>query len=64
MQQSWYLAADTQLFILSLVIVMLMWKYQHRINFILGISLVVAILIPGIINYAYDYDIVVRVYPE
>ncbi|KAF2884301.1 hypothetical protein ILUMI_21863 [Ignelater luminosus] len=64
MQQSWYLAADTQLFLLSLVIVMLMWKYQHQIKFILGIFLATSILIPGMINYAFDYDIVVRAYPE
>ncbi|KAF2884302.1 hypothetical protein ILUMI_21864 [Ignelater luminosus] len=64
LQQTWYLATDTQLFALSLVILMLMWKYQHRIKLILGTSLVIGILIPGIINYVNDYDIILRAYPE
>ncbi|KAF2884299.1 hypothetical protein ILUMI_21861 [Ignelater luminosus] len=64
MQQTWYIAADTQLFLLSLGIVMLMWKYQRRIKLILGTFLIIGILIPGIIHYVHDYDIVIRVYPE
>ncbi|KAF5301329.1 hypothetical protein FQA39_LY10727 [Lamprigera yunnana] len=64
MLQTWYLGADTQLFILSLLIMTLIWKFKQFCKPILGISLVIGFVVPGLINYIYDYDIIVRYYPE
>ncbi|KAF2884300.1 hypothetical protein ILUMI_21862 [Ignelater luminosus] len=64
LQQSWFLAADMQVLLLSSVVLTLVCKYQHRIKLILGAYLVIGTLIPGIINYVYDYDIIMRINPE
>lgn len=64
MQQTWYLASDMQLFVLSLLIVVAMWKYQQHVKTILAVCLILSILLLGGINYIYDFDIVTRSYPE
>lgn len=64
MLQTWYLGADTQLFFLSLIIMTLIWKFKKYLKVILGISLAIGFIVPGVINYIYDYDIIVRYYPE
>ncbi|KAK9874066.1 hypothetical protein WA026_002422 [Henosepilachna vigintioctopunctata] len=64
MQQTWYMAADTQLFVLALLILAAMKKYKTNITWILSISLVIGVSIPGILAFLNNYDILIRVYPE
>ncbi|CAH1959022.1 unnamed protein product [Acanthoscelides obtectus] len=61
---SWYLSADTQLYILSLLILSLIWKFRIRVDRILGISFLIGILIPIGINYIYNLDTIYRITPE
>lgn len=49
--QSWYLAADFQLFIVGLLVVMVMWKYPKYKNKILYVCLLVSYVIPGVVAY-------------
>ncbi|KAK4885463.1 hypothetical protein RN001_001734 [Aquatica leii] len=61
---SWYLAADTQLFVLSLIILTLIWNWKKYTMTIFGICFVIGFLIPTVTTYIYDYDILIREYPE
>ncbi|KAL3288864.1 hypothetical protein HHI36_003311 [Cryptolaemus montrouzieri] len=61
---TWYIAADTQIFILALLLLAAIKNYKDKIKWILGISLVIAVSIPGVLAYVYDYDSVVRPFPE
>ncbi|KAK9874063.1 hypothetical protein WA026_002418 [Henosepilachna vigintioctopunctata] len=63
MSQTWYLAADTQLFILGLCILTMMNKYPAKIAKMLGFFLIVGISIPGILCFINGYDIL-QSYPE
>ncbi|XP_044728886.1 nose resistant to fluoxetine protein 6-like [Chrysoperla carnea] len=56
MFQSWYLAVDTQLFIIAPFIIYPLWKWKQFGRILLGISIVVTLLIPFIIQYVQDYD--------
>nr|CAH7730480.1 unnamed protein product [Callosobruchus chinensis] len=58
------MVADTQLYVLSLIILSLIWKYRSRANQILSVFIVTGILIPAIINYIYSLDIIYRITPE
>lgn len=64
MLQTWYLAADTQLFVLSLVVLAIVWNHKNRAPIIFGTFLGVGIAVPAIVNYVNDYDILLRQYPE
>ncbi|KAK9874062.1 hypothetical protein WA026_002417 [Henosepilachna vigintioctopunctata] len=63
MSHTWYLAADTQLFILGLCILAMMNKYPAKKAKILGFFLIVGISIPGILCFVNGYDIL-QSYPE
>ncbi|KAF5307204.1 hypothetical protein FQR65_LT00720 [Abscondita terminalis] len=62
--QSWYLAADSQLFFLSLIILIIVSKFKKFLVHILSLCMVIGVIIPGIITYVNSYDIVIRQYPE
>ncbi|KAB0804317.1 hypothetical protein PPYR_01287 [Photinus pyralis] len=64
MLHTWYLGADTQLFILALLVMALIWKCKKYLKVIFGTCLIVSFIVPGVVNYIYDYDIIVRYYPE
>lgn len=64
LQQTWYLACDTQLFALSLLIIFFMKKYEKHSKLIIGTVLTTGILVPFIISYLNNYDILVRHFPE
>ncbi|XP_019871049.2 O-acyltransferase like protein [Aethina tumida] len=64
MQQTWYLASDTQLFLVSLIVLSLIWKFQRYAKIILGINLIIGMMIPGIVSYVVQSDIVIRQFPE
>ncbi|KAJ8911702.1 hypothetical protein NQ315_013164, partial [Exocentrus adspersus] len=61
---TWYLAADTQLYMLSLIVLSIIWKCRHRTKEILTACIFIGILIPTIISYIYDLDIIYRITPE
>ncbi|KAJ8973301.1 hypothetical protein NQ317_002786 [Molorchus minor] len=61
---TWYLAADTQLYLLSLIVLSVIWKFRHKTKFILALCLVIAILIPTVISYIYNLDVIYRITPE
>ncbi|KAL3288860.1 hypothetical protein HHI36_003307 [Cryptolaemus montrouzieri] len=64
MQQTWYMATDTQLFIMALFILAAMKKFKKQIKWILGVTLVIGVSIPGILAFINNYDSIVRGYPE
>ncbi|XP_045777961.1 nose resistant to fluoxetine protein 6-like [Maniola jurtina] len=61
--QGWYLAADTQLFILGLVIMVLVKKPQHR-KVVLILMFVASLVITAAHTYFQDLDAVVIQSPE
>ncbi|KAF5301327.1 hypothetical protein FQA39_LY10725 [Lamprigera yunnana] len=64
LQHTWYLAADTQLFTLSLILLMIVWKFKnHMMKIFIG-CFIIGVTIPAVITYVYSYDFVFRVYPE
>lgn len=62
--QSWYLAADFQLFIFGLLICMIMWKYPKYRNALLYICLFISYLIPAVITYVRKYEGVFSLSPQ
>ncbi|CAG9821312.1 unnamed protein product [Phaedon cochleariae] len=64
LHQTWYIASDTQLYLLSLLLLMIIWKNQDKINIILGSILTIGLIIPGAISFMNNYDIVIHQYPE
>ncbi|KAB0804823.1 hypothetical protein PPYR_01793 [Photinus pyralis] len=61
---SWYLAADIQLFLYSLLLLSIIWKNRRIASKVFAASLIMGVLVPGILAYIHDLHIVVRVYPE
>lgn len=60
----WYLATDTQLFIFVLILLMFVINYPKKRNVILACFTIIGIILPGIITYIYNLDIILRFYPE
>lgn len=56
MFQSWYLSADTQLFILAPLVLYPMWKYSKFGYGLLTTLTFMSILIPLFVTYSNDYD--------
>ncbi|CAH1164475.1 unnamed protein product [Phaedon cochleariae] len=61
---TWYLAADTQLYVVSLFLLSLIWLFKKNTKAILASSVLIGILIPIVITYVYDLDIIYRITPE
>ncbi|XP_060524969.1 nose resistant to fluoxetine protein 6-like isoform X2 [Cylas formicarius] len=64
MQQTWYIASDMQLFIVFLILLALGRLYPSKFKYMLGFTLTVGLMLPGILAYIKKYDIIVRQYPE
>lgn len=64
MLHTWYLAADTQLFVVGMLVMMLIWKYPKCTYWILGSILTVTIMIPGIVTYIFGFDGIYTLPPE
>ncbi|CAG9855578.1 unnamed protein product [Phyllotreta striolata] len=61
---TWYLAADTQLYALSLVVLSIIWKYKKRANYILTFFVFIGIFASFITSYVYNLDFIYRLTPE
>ncbi|XP_026464287.1 nose resistant to fluoxetine protein 6-like [Ctenocephalides felis] len=64
LQQTWYLAADTQLFMVMMPVVIICIKYPRLMRYILGSLLVVSLIIPAVITYVNNYFPGPQLYPE
>ncbi|XP_058812732.1 nose resistant to fluoxetine protein 6-like [Topomyia yanbarensis] len=49
--QSWYLAADMQLFLYGLTVMILIWRWPHLKEYIFGTAFLCAIVIPTVVSY-------------
>ncbi|XP_070492793.1 nose resistant to fluoxetine protein 6-like [Chironomus tepperi] len=56
MFQSWYLAADTQLFILAPLLIYPLWKCRRVGLYLIGISASICVFIPFYITYTQNLD--------
>lgn len=56
MFQSWYLAADTQLFILAPLVLYPIWKFRNYGLSILSILMAFSIVVPFVLTYAHELD--------
>ncbi|XP_058118232.1 nose resistant to fluoxetine protein 6-like [Anopheles ziemanni] len=65
MFQSWYLATDTQLFVLAPLILYPMWRYGHRVALLLLGSLTgVSILVPFFVTYYRQLDPTLMIFTD
>ncbi|KAJ3650137.1 hypothetical protein Zmor_021845 [Zophobas morio] len=64
LQQTWYLATDTQLFLIFLIVIYVMKSAEKYCKLIIASTTAVGILIPAVISYVNNYDILVRQFPE
>ncbi|KAF5301324.1 hypothetical protein FQA39_LY10722 [Lamprigera yunnana] len=62
--QTWYTAADTQLFAYSLVVLAIVWTFKKHTMKIFAGSFIIGLIIPGVLNYINNYDYLPRIYPE
>lgn len=64
LQQTWYLAADTQVFIVAIYVTYLMFKHRKHAMKIGLAAIAVGTLIPCIVNYYENFEITTKHYPE
>ncbi|XP_073814566.1 nose resistant to fluoxetine protein 6-like [Musca autumnalis] len=62
--QTWYLAADMQLFELYLLIIIVTAKFKRSKKYLYTLIGLCAIIIPGVITYYFKLDAFSRVHPE
>ncbi|XP_073814553.1 nose resistant to fluoxetine protein 6-like [Musca autumnalis] len=63
-QQTWYLAADMQLFALYLMIIIVTAKFKRSKTYLYTLMGLCAIIIPGAITYYYKLDAYFYAHPE
>lgn len=56
MFQSWYLAADTQLFVLAPLVVYPLWRWRRLGLVSLVVMSVISVLVPLVSTLVYDTD--------
>ncbi|XP_055616430.1 O-acyltransferase like protein-like isoform X2 [Toxorhynchites rutilus septentrionalis] len=56
MVQSWYMAADMQLFIYGVLMMMMIWRWPSVKRYIFGAAFAAAVVIPTVITYVYDIE--------
>ncbi|XP_063922109.1 O-acyltransferase like protein-like [Zophobas morio] len=61
---AWYLSADTQLYVLSLLFLTLMLKFKQLKIFLMILCLLLGIIIPSVVSYLYNLDTIYRINPE
>ncbi|KYB26695.1 Nose resistant to fluoxetine protein 6-like protein [Tribolium castaneum] len=61
---NWYLSADTQLYAISLVLLIIILKFERLRVRIMTIFLLIGIFIPSLVAFFYELDIIYRITPE
>ncbi|CAG9766402.1 unnamed protein product [Ceutorhynchus assimilis] len=61
---TWYLSADTQLYLMSLLIMLIIWKFRQRTKIVLILVIFIGIMIPAFMCYKYGLDMIYRITPE
>jgi peptidoglycan/LPS O-acetylase OafA/YrhL len=64
MFQSWYLATDTQLFILAPLLIYPLWRFKKFGPYLLGLVGIISVIIPCLITYIKNLDPTFIVYSE
>uniref|UniRef100_A0A336LJ77 CSON008227 protein n=1 Tax=Culicoides sonorensis TaxID=179676 RepID=A0A336LJ77_CULSO len=64
MPHSWYLAADFQVFLFSLVFMMLSWRFKNFKFIILTLGGLIVLLFPAVITYLKEYPAIYMASPE
>ncbi|XP_073819270.1 nose resistant to fluoxetine protein 6 [Musca autumnalis] len=64
MLQAWYLASDTQCFVLSLIVLILAHRFPKQSKWIFGITIGLFVLLPGILTYANNYQAMMIASPQ
>lgn len=63
MFQSWYLAADTQLFVIAPLIIYPLWKWPRIGETLLALSTLIVSVIPFAVTYIYNLDPTTMTFP-
>uniref|UniRef100_A0A182NJB8 Acyltransferase 3 domain-containing protein n=1 Tax=Anopheles dirus TaxID=7168 RepID=A0A182NJB8_9DIPT len=64
LQQTWYLAADFQLFVVGIAILALTWRFPKLLKPFLALAAAGAFLVPAIVTYVNRFEGVVILRPE
>lgn len=55
-QQTWYLATYFQLFIITIILFMILWRFPNTKYFLLTITILFSAIVPGVVTYVYKLD--------
>uniref|UniRef100_A0A1I8MIA6 Acyltransferase 3 domain-containing protein n=1 Tax=Musca domestica TaxID=7370 RepID=A0A1I8MIA6_MUSDO len=64
MLQAWYLASDTQCFVVSLVILILAHRFSKQSKWIFGTTIAFFVLLPGTLTYINNYQAMLVASPQ
>lgn len=64
MFQSWYLATDTQLFVLAPLLIYPLWRYRKAGAILLGYAAIFTTMIPFLVTYIQKLDPTLLIYAE
>lgn len=56
MFQSWYLAVDTQLFIIAPIFIYPLWRWRQIGEWMLGTASILAVIVPFFVTFIYKLD--------
>lgn len=62
MFQSWYLAVDSQLFVIAPFYIYTLWKWKRFGEILLGLSTLIAVVIPFALTLINGYDPTLMIY--
>ncbi|CAH1365304.1 unnamed protein product [Tenebrio molitor] len=61
---TWYLSADTQLYALSIIILIIIFKLKYSNILLLAICVTIGVTIPSTVSYLYNLDFIYRITPD
>ncbi|XP_077288844.1 uncharacterized protein LOC143913112 [Arctopsyche grandis] len=61
---TWYLAADMQLFCYGTLVMMIIWKFPSLSRYFFGLLIIIAIIVPGLQTYIFNYYPIIPPYSE
>lgn len=64
LQHCWYLAVDFQLYIISVAVLLLIWKYPQLKRIVLGTLFALTIVIVAVVTYSNKFDGMFMILPE